>query len=100
MGSEAKERAFQRKPLHLMVEGRVRTRRVRVTVMDVSEGGCLLKGSPGFANVGETISLKLGSLQAPMGCVAWVEGQMAGVAFAGKLHPAMLDHLLHNRYAA
>ena len=37
--------------------------------------------------------MKVNNVNAPLGVVAWVDGKIAGVAFDGEMHPAMLDHL-------
>lgn len=86
-------RSSERRPLGLMVKGRVQSRTVYVDVIDISEGGCKIKGSNGFASVGDRITMKVGNINAPLGKVAWVEGKFAGVRFEGEMHPAVLDHL-------
>lgn len=87
-------RTSERRPLSLMVKGRVRSRVVYVDLVDISEGGCKLRGKAGFANLGDRVTMKVGGINAPLGTVAWVEGQIAGIAFEGAMHPAVLDHLL------
>lgn len=87
-------RASERRPLSLMVKSRVRSRVVFVDLIDISEGGCKLRGKPGFAAIGDRVTMKVGGINAPLGTVAWVEGPVAGVAFEGMIHPAVLDFLL------
>ena len=64
-----------------------------VELIDVSEGGCKIKGKLGFVTEGDSITLKLGEIRAPFGTVVWVEDRYAGVAFEGRMHEAVLDHL-------
>lgn len=86
-------RSAERHPLSLMVKGRVQSRVVYVDLVDISEGGCKVRGSAGFTKIGDRIILKVGEVNAPLGKVAWVEGKYAGVSFEGNIHPAVLDHL-------
>ena len=76
-----------------MVKSRVRSRGVFVDLLDLSEGGCKLRGKPGFAEIGDRVTMKVGGVNAPLGSVAWVEGPVAGVAFEGAMHPAVIDFL-------
>jgi hypothetical protein len=97
-------RASERRPMSLMVKSRVRSRVVFVDLMDLSEGGCKLRGKPGFAEVGDRVTMKVGGINAPLGSVAWIEGPVAGIAFEGAMHPAVIDYLCEqeklNRAAA
>ena len=93
-------RASPRRPLSLMVKSRVQSRVVFVDMIDISEGGCKLKGTHGFAQVGDRVTMKVNEVNAPLGTVAWVEGRIAGVAFEGEMHAAMLDHLCARQSAA
>ena len=86
-------RSSERHALGLMIRSRVRARTVFVDLVDLSEGGCKIRGRPGFANVGDRVTMKVGEVNAPLGSIAWVDGQFAGVAFEGKMHPAIIDHL-------
>ncbi len=93
MNLDSIPRASERRPLSLLVKGRVRSRVVYVDLIDISEGGCKLRGKAGFADLGDRVTMKVAGINAPLGIVAWVEGEMAGVAFEGTIHPAVLDHL-------
>ncbi|AWW74611.1 PilZ domain-containing protein [Erythrobacter sp. KY5] len=86
-------RTSQRRPLRLMVKSRVESRAINVDMIDISEGGCKIRGTLGFASVGDRVTMKLANLHAPVGRIAWIEGRIAGVAFEGEIHPAVLDHL-------
>ncbi len=76
-----------------MVKGRVRSRVVFVDLIDLSEGGCKICGKPGFAEIGDRVTMRLNGINAPLGNIAWIEGAVAGVAFEGVMHPAVIDHL-------
>jgi len=80
--------------MHLTVKSRVRSRLVFVDLVDLSEGGCKIRAKPGFAEVGDRVTMKVGGINAPLGTIAWVEGGMAGVAFEGAMHPAVIDYLV------
>jgi len=86
-------RSSDRRPLSLLVKSRVESRVVFVDMLDISEGGCKIRGSNGFAQIGDRVMMKVGGVNAPLGSVVWLEGRTAGVAFEGQIHPAVLDHL-------
>lgn len=86
-------RASERRPMSLTVKSRVRSRVVYVDLIDISEGGCKIRAKPGFAEVGDRVTMKVGGINAPLGLIAWVEGGLAGVAFDGAMHPAVIDFL-------
>ena len=86
-------RASDRHKLHILVDGRVRSREVRVDLFDLSETGCKIRGRYGFVNERETLTLKIDGIKTPLGTVVWVEDEFAGVSFNGRLHPAVLDHI-------
>lgn len=96
MNLDSIPRASERRPLNLMVKGRVRSRKVFVDLIDISEGGCKIRGKAGFAEIGDLVTIKVAGVNAPLGTVAWLEGPMAGVAFEGTMHPAVLDHLFEH----
>ena len=79
--------------MSLTVKSRVRTRVVFVDLIDISEGGCKIRARAGFAEVGDRVTMKVNGINAPLGCIAWVEGGLAGVAFEGAMHPAVIDFL-------
>ncbi|HEX5645032.1 MAG TPA: PilZ domain-containing protein [Erythrobacter sp.] len=92
-------RSSDRKRLDLLVQGRLRSRALYVEVIDVSEGGCKIKGRHGFAEVDELVSLRIDGVRTPLGRIVWVDGKYAGVAFDGKMHPAVIEHLYRERVA-
>lgn len=90
-------RSSDRKRLDLLVQGRMRSRTLYVEVIDVSEGGCKIKGRHGFAETGENVILKIDGVRTPLGKIVWVDGEYAGLAFDGQMHPAVVDHLYQQR---
>ena len=93
MSEQTLHRAGKRRPLRLLVKGRVESREVFVDLIDISEGGCKIRGTSGFASLGDRVTMKVGGIQAPVGQIAWVDDRVAGVAFEGQIHEAVLDHL-------
>lgn len=97
MGKFEIPRISERRQLNILVDGRVRSRLVRVDLFDLSDSGCKIKGRRGFVDEGETITLKINGIKTPLGTVMWVEDEFAGIAFEGKLHMAVLDHICNSR---
>jgi PilZ domain len=93
MNLDSISRASDRRPMSLTVKSRVRSRVVFVDLLDLSEGGCKIRGKAGFAEVGDRVTMKVNGINAPLGSVAWIEGSVAGVAFEGAMHPAVIDYL-------
>ena len=77
----------------------MRSRTIYVEVVDVSEGGCKIKGRHGFAETGEQVSLRINGVRTPLGTIVWVDDQHAGIAFDGQMHPAVIEHLYRERVA-
>ena len=86
-------RANERRTLRLMVKSRVKSRQVYVDLIDISEGGCKIRAKAGFGEVGDRVTMKVNEINAPLGTIAWVEGPVAGIAFEGAMHPAVIDYL-------
>jgi len=99
MNLDSIPRTSERRPMSLMVKSRVRSRVVFVDLIDLSEGGCKIRGKAGFAEVGDRVTMRVNGINAPLGSVAWVEGAVAGVAFEGAMHPAVIDFLYENDWA-
>ncbi|MHA7818183.1 MAG: PilZ domain-containing protein [Erythrobacter sp.] len=93
MNMHSTPRAAERRLLRLLVKSRVESRAINVDLVDISERGCKIRGTVGFASVGDRVTMRVGGLHAPVGKIAWVEGRYAGVAYEGEMHPAVLDHL-------
>jgi len=77
----------------MVVRGRVGTRPIYVDLIDISEGGCKIKARRGFAEIGDRVVIKVDGINAPLGSIAWVKDDTAGVRFEGEMHAAVLDHL-------
>ena len=90
-------RATERRSLSLMIKGRVKSRAVYCDLIDISEGGCKIRGSSGFASVGDRVTMKVAGVNAPLGTIVWVDGKLAGVAFEGQMHAAVIDHLVREQ---
>ena len=86
-------RRSDRRPLQLMVKGRVQSRAIYADLLDISEGGCKLRATAGFANIGDRVTIRMNGINAPIGKVVWADGALAGIAFESRMHIAMLDHL-------
>ena len=86
-------RRAPRRPLNLTIRSRLNSRAVFVSLIDISETGCKVRGSLGFAEVGDRVTMNVGGIHAPLGTIAWVIDHHAGVAFEGEMHPAIVDHL-------
>lgn len=95
MNMHSISRAAERRSLSLMIKGRVKSRVVYCDLVDISEGGCKLRGSAGFAEIGDRVTMRVGGVNAPLGRVAWVEGKFAGVSFEGEMHAGVIDHLIN-----
>ena len=93
MNMHSISRASERRTMSLTVKSRVRSRVVFVDLLDISEGGCKIKARAGFAEVGDRVTMKVDGIYAPLGLIAWVDGRVAGVAFEGAMHPAVIDYL-------
>ncbi|MDA9918425.1 PilZ domain-containing protein [Erythrobacter sp.] len=94
MNMHSISRAAERRSLGLMIKGRVKSRVVYCDLIDISEGGCKLRGSAGFASVGDRVTMQVSGVNAPLGRVAWVDGKFAGISFEGQMHVAVIDHLM------
>jgi len=100
MASQQASRESDRRYLQLMVKGRVQSRAIFADLLDISEGGCKLRASSGFASVGDRVTIRMNGINAPLGKVVWMEGKVAGVAFESPMHVAVLDHLCASVEAA
>jgi len=100
MNMHSISRSSERRPLSLLIKSRVQSRVVFVDMIDISEGGCKIRGTRGFAQVGDRVTMKVNGVNAPLGVVAWVEDRVAGVAFEGEMHSAVLDHLCADQSVA
>jgi hypothetical protein len=93
MNLDSIPRASERRPMRLTVKSRVRSRVVFVDLLDISEGGCKIRAKAGFAEIGDRVTMRVNGINAPLGSIAWIEGGLAGVAFEGGMHPAVIDYL-------
>ena len=96
MATQQHPRTSQRRPLHLMIKGRVQSRSIYAKLLDISEGGCKISATEGFANIGDRVTIRVNGINTPLGKVAWVDRKLAGVVFENQMHIAVLDHLCAN----
>ena len=64
-----------------------------VALKDISAGGCrveMLEPS----QVGDRVIARLPRLEPLGSCVKWAEGTTTGIAFLGKMHPAVFELVL------
>ncbi|MEL6738108.1 MAG: PilZ domain-containing protein [Pseudomonadota bacterium] len=93
MNLDSISRSSERRPLSLLVKSRVESHLVYVDLIDISEGGCKIRAKEGFGQIGDRVVMRVAGVHAPLGTIAWIENGVAGVAFEGEMHPAVLDHL-------
>lgn len=65
---------------------------IPIAITDLSEGGCKLEGATGLQPDQEVIVRPQG-LDALAGRVRWSHDKAAGIEFASRLHPAVVDHV-------
>jgi hypothetical protein len=71
--------------------GNGRAREAELT--DLSEAGCQLRIASGSVSPDQRVLVRPGALEGVTGIVRWSEGEAAGVAFDGEVHPAVVDHM-------
>lgn len=91
--TSARNRKEMRRAVHMTAQLRERgSPRFEVEIMDLSIGG--FRGQTGLTLwPGTRVWITLPGLAALEAVVAWRDRYRFGCAFAGTLHPAVLDHL-------
>ncbi len=92
-------RTSERRSIHLTIHGRVKSVRFPCELIDISEGGCKIRSYSGFAQIGDRVTLRIGNVNAPLGNIAWIDGPIAGIAYDGQMHAAVIDYLVHHHAA-
>ena len=69
------------------------TRRMRLPVLDISLGGCMVDSRAWSAKPGDELSIKLPTLGFQRATLVWIEDQRAGIAFDELLYEPTLEHL-------
>jgi hypothetical protein len=64
-----------------------------VTVTDLSESGCKMFERFCNLSIGKFISIRIGSIGPIDAQVKWRDGMIAGLEFAQRLHPSVLEHM-------
>lgn len=70
----------------------------RVMITDISSGGCRIASKALTVHVGDLVVIRPDGIEGLCGEVRWVKGHDAGIAFAERLYPPVVDHL-HRRHA-
>jgi hypothetical protein len=96
--TEETRQKIERKAARVAVPGDISLRAVgrssyRVRVLDLSTDGCKVELVE-RPSVGDRMLVKFDGIEVLDADVAWVEGYAAGLKFANKFHPAVLDLLL------
>lgn len=68
-------------------------KRMRLPVLDISLGGCMVDSRAWSIKAGESLSIKLPSLGYQPARIVWIEGERAGIAFEELLYEPTLEHL-------
>lgn len=66
---------------------------VDLDVLDISPGGCMVNKARWSAETGDRVLIKLPGLSFQPATIAWIEDDLAGIAFEQILHEAVLLHL-------
>lgn len=66
---------------------------MKLPVLDISLGGCMVDARSWSIREGETISVKLPSLSWAAAKLVWIEDGKAGIAFEEMLYEPTLEHL-------
>jgi PilZ domain len=75
-------------------------RRSDVILSDISEDGCGITVAEGLLKAGQLVVVRLESLEALSGQVAWVRGNRAGVKFERPLYGPVVEHLVRVQLTA
>ena len=68
-------------------------RKLKLPVLDISLGGCMVDARSWSIREGEMISVKLPSLSWAAAKLVWIEDGKAGIAFEEMLYEPTLEHL-------
>ena len=69
------------------------SRRMKMPVLDISLGGCMVDSRAWSAKPGDELSIRLPTLGFQRASVVWIEDQRAGIAFDELLYEPTLEHL-------
>ena len=75
------------------VQASVRGRNCLVRLHNLSAGGCLIEMTETDPVAGDEIVISLIDGLQVCGRVAWKSADLAGVEFADRIHPALVEHL-------
>lgn len=94
MGDDMTARRHRRRRVRVAASYRTGSGHARpAELTDLSEAGCRLRVDPGSIAPNQHVLVRPASLEGVTGVVRWSEGETAGVAFDGEVHPAIVDHI-------
>lgn len=100
MGDVGQNRVFER--FEVVIPATLRSRsgfRDRVTVYDISCGGCLMRSQGLTIQQGDIVVVRPEGIEGLGGEVRWVRGRDAGIRFLAPLYGPVVDHL-HRTFAS
>lgn len=65
----------------------------RVTITDLSEGGCRVESRALTLREGDLVVVSPGVIEGICGQVCWVKGHRAGIVFLSPLYGPVVDHI-------
>lgn len=63
------------------------------SVTDLSETGCRIEAAAGTVAIDDAVVVRPQGMEAFAGRVCWTHEKTAGIEFASRLHPAIVDHI-------
>ena len=87
------ERSTIRAPAERQVQASIRGRKCLVRLHNLSAGGCLIEIAGPDTAQGDGITVSLIEGLQVCGHVVWTNADLAGVEFAERIHPALVEHL-------
>ncbi len=92
--SKSERRKAARTPTRIRaVASTSRGIRHKVTISDLSVGGCAIVSAGHPLAPDTTYGLKIDGLETLGSTTAWTDGHAAGLEFESELHPAVSDHV-------
>lgn len=73
---------------------------VPVTITDITTSGCRIEAKEGLGLDAQEVWLKIENLSSIKAMIKWVLPTALGIEFVEPLHPAVVDHLVHDLESA
>ena len=94
LSKDAKPRDHRRRRVAIPASLRTGSGRAsEAQLSDLSEAGCKLQVDAQSLAPEQRVVVRPDRLEGGSGVVRWSDGVTAGIAFDGKLHPAVVDHI-------